>query len=175
MKLFILISAFIAAQSCFAKGAFRELGAHVHGNGTLSIAFDANQGRIEFKGAAEGILGFEHQPRTAKDKKTVAEAVAHFENDIGKMVAFEPSLNCQFKKEMIGQVPEAGHEGSGEHSDWAANFSVHCNKSPLGTKLAIDFGSFKLLRTVSVAVLVEAVQKSAELRDGKPVSIDLKP
>lgn len=175
MKLLIFISVFVTANFCFAKGTFRSLGAHVHGNGTLSVAFDANQGRIEFKGAAEGILGFEHQPRTAKDKKTVAMAVSHFEHDIGKMVAFDPSLNCQFKKEIIGQVPEAGHEGSGEHSDWAANFSVHCDKSPLGTKLAIDLSSFKLLRSVSVAVLVEAIQKSAEISGGTPISIDLKP
>lgn len=174
MKVISLILCFLFSQICFSKGTVRELGAHVHGNGNLSVAFDNSKGKVEFKGAAEGILGFEHQPRTAKDKKTVADATAHFENDISKMVSFDPSLNCKFKKEMIGQVPEEGHEGSGEHSDWAANFSVTCDKSPLGTKLTVDFSSFKLLHVVDITVLVEAAQKSAQFK-AQPVVIDLKP
>lgn len=152
----------------------REHGAHVHGGGTLAIAFDDLKGKIEFKGAAEGILGFEHQPRSAKDKKTVADAVLMFENDISKMIQFDPALNCQFKKEMVGQIPEEGEEGSGEHSDWAANFSVACGKSPLGTKLTIDFSNINRLKDLDITVLAGSVQKSAEFKGKKPVVLDLK-
>jgi hypothetical protein len=151
----------------------REHGAHVHGGGTLAIAVDDLNGKVEFKGAAEGILGFEHQPRSENDKKTVTDAIALFENNISKMVQFDSSLNCQFKKEMIGQVPEKGHEGSGEHSDWAANFSVVCGKSPVGTKLTIDFTSIKRLKDLDITLLVGSVQKTAEFK-GKPVIIELK-
>ncbi len=151
----------------------REHGAHEHGAGKLAIAFDDAKGKIEFKGAAEGILGFEHQPRSEKDKKAVAEASQHFEKDIAQMIQLDPSLNCQFTKEMIGQVPEEGEEGSGEHSDWAANFAVTCAKSPVGTTVTVDFSSFKLLKDVDVTVLAGAVQKSAEFKK-KPVVIELK-
>jgi hypothetical protein len=152
----------------------REHGAHVHGGGTLAIAFDDLNGKIEFKGAAEGVLGFEYQPRSEKDKKAVAEAVAMFENNISKMVQFDPSLNCKFKKELIGQVPEKGEEGSGEHSDWAANFAVTCEKSPIGTNLTVDFSNIKRLKDVDITVLVGSVQKSAEFKGKKPVIIELK-
>jgi hypothetical protein len=152
----------------------REHGAHIHGGGTLAIAFDDMKGKIEFKGAAEGILGFEHQPRSDQDKKTVADAIAHFEKDISKMIQFDPSLNCQLTKDMIGQVPEEGEEGSGEHSDWAANFSVACGKSPVGTKLTVDFTSFKRIKDLDITVLAASVQKSAEYKGKKPVVIELK-
>jgi hypothetical protein len=176
MKLQILTVALLFGITVIAKEKkheHREHGAHVHGTGNLAIAFDDTKGKIEFKGAAEGILGFEHKPKNKKDEKAVADAVAHFENDIGKMIQMDASLGCQITKEMIGQVPEEGEEGSGEHSDWAANFNVVCSKSPIGTKIVIDFSSFKLLKDMDITVLAGSVQKSAEFKK-KPVTIELK-
>lgn len=176
MKLNILAAILLLTLNVIAKEKkheHREHGAHVHGAGNLAIAFDDTKGKIEFKCAAEGILGFEHKPKNKKDEKAVADAVAHFENDIDKMVKMDASLGCQFTKEMIGQVPEAGEEGSGEHSDWAANFNIVCAKPPVGTKIVIDFSSFKLLKDMDITVLAGSVQKSAEFKK-KPVTIELK-
>ena len=159
--------------TCFAKEKHREHGAHVHGDGKLAIAFDDTKGKIEFKGAAEGILGFEHKAKNAKDKKTLSEAILFFENNISKMIQFDSSLNCQFTKEMIGQVAEEGEEGSGDHSDWAANFAVTCDKSPLGSKLTIDFAHFKRLKDIDVTILAGSIQKSVEFK-GKPITTELK-
>jgi hypothetical protein len=176
MKLHILATTLFFALNVMAKEKkheHREHGAHEHGAGTLAIAFDDTKGKIEFKGAAEGILGFEHKPKNKKDEKAVADAVAHFENEIGKMVQMDSTLGCQFTKELIGQVPEEGEKGSGEHSDWAANFTIACAKSPMGTKIVIDFSSFKLLKDMDITVLAGSVQKSAEFKK-KPVTIELK-
>jgi hypothetical protein len=163
-----------AAPSTKKENTHREHTAHVHGGASIAIAFDELKGKIEFKGAAKGILGFEHQAKTEKDKKAVSHATQIFETDIGKMVQFEPSLNCQISKEMIGQIPEAGNEGSGEHSDWAANFAVTCEKSPLGSKLTVDLTNFKQLTDVDITVLAGSVQKSAEFKGRKPVVIELR-
>ena len=89
------------------------------------------------------------------------------------MIQFDSSLNCQFTKEMIGQVAEEGEEGSGEHSDWAANFAVTCDKSPLGSKLTIDFAHFKRLKDIDVTILAGSIQKSVEFK-GKPITTELK-
>ena len=173
MKLSILISILFFTFTSFAadkkKHVHREHGAHAHGTGNLAVAFDDTKGKIEFKGAAAGILGFEHKSKNKKDEKAVADAVAHFENDISKMVQMDASLGCQFTKELIGQVPE---EGSGEHSDWAANFTVVCTKSPLGTKIVIDFSSFKFLKDLDITVLAGSLQKSAEFKKS-PVTVEL--
>lgn len=176
MKFFILTTTLLLTMTTMAKEkkhAHHEQKAHVHGAGKLAIAFDDTKGRIEFKGAAEGILGFEYRPKNKKDEKVVTDAVAHFENDIGKMVQFVASLQCQFSKENIGQVPEEGEASSAEHSDWAANFNVTCAKSPLGTNIIVDFSSFKLLKDLNITVLSGSIQKSAEF-NRKPVTIELK-
>lgn len=179
MKLLILVvslfsvTVFADAKAKKSNHAHRHHEAHVHGSGTLSIAFDENKGKVEFKGAAEGVLGFEHKPKNKKDQKTVDEAILKFENEIAKMVQLDSSLNCQFTKEQIGQIPEEGEESSGEHSNWAANFNVTCLKSPVGTSLKIDFSNFKLIKDVDITVLTGSVQKSAEFKK-KPIVIDLK-
>lgn len=176
MKLQILATILFLSTSTMAKEKkheHREHSAHVHGAGTLAIAFDDTKGQVEFKGASEGILGFEHKPKNKKDEKIVADAVSRFENDIGKMIQMDASLGCQFTKEKIGQVSEAGEEGSGEHSDWAANFTVACAKSPMGTKIIIDFSSFKLLKDIDITILAGSAQKSAEFKKN-PVTIELK-
>ncbi|PIS11288.1 MAG: hypothetical protein COT73_04760 [Bdellovibrio sp. CG10_big_fil_rev_8_21_14_0_10_47_8] len=169
---FALFSVAAFADSHSKHEKHREHEAHVHGSGSLAIAFDANKGKIEFLGAAEGILGFEYQPRTAKDKKAAAEATERFEKDIGKIVQMDPALKCQFTKDLIGQVPEKGEEGSGKHSDWAANFSVSCAKDPVGTKIKVDFSSFERIKDVDITVLAGAIQKSVEYK-GSSVIIDL--
>jgi hypothetical protein len=174
MKSLLFLFVSVLAISASAKNkAHREHEAHEHGAATLAIAFDNSKGKVEFKGAAEGVLGFEHQVKTEKDKKTVADAVLKFEKGIAQMVAFDASLKCQFQKEMIGSVPEKGHAGSGEHSEWVANFTVACEKSPVGTTVKIDFSGIKGLHDVDVTVLAEGIQKSAEFKKA-PVSIELK-
>jgi hypothetical protein len=171
--LFTVGAASLVSAKPRKKHDHREHSAHVHGAASLAIAFEDTHGRVEFKGAAESILGFEHQPHNDKDKKAVAEAAAHFEKEIEKLVQLDSKLGCQWAKELIGQVPEKGEEGSGKHSDWAANFTVVCTKSPLGTRLTVDFSSFKQLKDLDVTVLVGTVQKSAEFK-GKPITLELK-
>ena len=53
----------------------REHGAHVHGSAKLSIAFDKNKGKIEFKTPGESLFGFEYKAKTAADKKFQSETI----------------------------------------------------------------------------------------------------
>lgn len=168
--IFILICTISLA---FAKEVKHEHGAHVHGAGKLSIAFDGKSGKIEYDGAAEGILGFEHKAKSNKDKKTLADSVSKFEKDISTLIQFDSSLGCKFENEEIGQVPEDGEKDIEKHSDWQAKYSVTCDKSPVGTKIKIDFTAFKLLKDLDVTVIADSVQKSEEFK-GKPVFVDLK-
>ncbi len=154
------------------KHEHREHGAHVHGSANLAIAFDDAKGKVEFKGAAEAILGFEHQARSEKDKKTLADATSYFEKEMSRMVKMDPALNCQFAKETVGQVPEEGEKNQAEHSDWSAVFTVTCAKAPVGSKITVDFTHFPHLNDLDITVLAGSIQKSAEYKK-KPVTIDL--
>jgi hypothetical protein len=184
MNQFLIASLVFVSLTAAAgkKKEHRHHEAHVHGSATLSIAFDQLKGKIEFKAASEGIVGFEHEAKSDKDKKKLAEVVSTFENSISKMIKFEESLGCVFNKEKIEMRAEANDhdekskdhdEHKGEHSDFVANFSVDCKKDVKGSKVTFDFTSFKGLKDLDVTLLIGDLQKSAEVKR-KPVTIELK-
>lgn len=172
MKLLFLLLVSGLSFNAVAKEKHSH-GAHVHGVAKLAVAFDELKGKVEFKGAAEGVLGFEYAPKTEKDKKAVADVTKYFEEEISQMVQLDASLGCQFTKEQIGQVPEAGEKTITKHSEWVANYTVVCKKSPLGTKITFDFTQITHLNDLDITVLVGNLQKSEEFKK-KPVTIELK-
>lgn len=146
----------------------REHGAHVHGNAQLSIAFEGGQGEIHFDGAGEGVIGFEHAAKNEKDKKSQAEALKTLESQIAKFLVFDTNLKCEFASAKAKVVPE------GNHSDVEADFKVKCAKSPVGSRLKVDFTkSFPRLKKLDVQILADQVQKSANLASF-PAEIEIK-
>jgi hypothetical protein len=147
-----------------------EHGAHSHGSGTLTLAFDGVLGKIEFKTAAFGIIGFEHIAKNENDRKKIETTISSFEKSISKLVQFSAALSCSFKKEKIEMV----HDPDGDnHADFIANFSVACSKSPLESTLKIDFSQYPKIKDLDITILIDDLQKSAEFK-GKPVTVDLK-
>ncbi len=176
MKIFTLIILSTLSFQTFAKekhAEHRHHESHVHGAAELAIAFEGNKGKIEFKAAAEGILGFEKIAKNKKELQKVQEVTKMFEKNISQYVQLDASLKCQYSKEKIEQIAEANQKGSGTHSDWVANYKLTCDKSPVGTKLTVDFKEFKKLKDVDITLLADTLQKSAEYK-GKPVVIELK-
>jgi hypothetical protein len=182
MKLFFSILMVFAVPSFAKKKEHRHHEAHVHGGATLSIAFDQLKGKVEFKAASEGVLGFEHKAKSEKDKKKLSDVIAKFETSIGTMIKFDESIGCSFTKEKIEMASEKeehdenekGHsEHKGEHSDFVANYSVDCKKEIKGTKVTFDFTTFKGIKDLDVTLLVGDLQKSIEVKR-KPVTVELK-
>lgn len=152
-----------------AREEHREHGAHQHGAGELSIAFDGVHGKVEFKSPSDGIVGFEHPAKSATDKKTRDEAFKKFAANIAEIVSFDRSLQCQFTQEKLEMTAE-----STKHSDAIVNFSVKCAKSPAGTKLTFNFQKFfPALKVIDAQILIDAVQKSAEIK-GNDIGLELK-
>jgi len=147
--------------------------AHVHGGGQLSIAFDGLEGRIEFKCAAESVLGFEYKPKKEQDIKTLNAVTEKFSNSINKFIQFDQDSRCQITSEQIGQVPEKGEKTVSKHSDWQAQYNVKCEKSIAGSKLKIDFTDFDHIKDLDITLLIGAIQKNAEYT-GRAISIELK-
>ena len=173
MKTLFTLVIILSSQSVFAGKAHshREHGAHVHGSASLAVAFDDKVGKVEFKGAAEAVLGFEYIPKKEKDKRILSEATSAFENDIAKMLQFDPALSCRFVKEKLGQFAE-DKSAKSNHSNWEAVYKVECAKSPNGSKLTVDFTRFKNLKDLDLTLLIGNVQKSAEYK-GTVLKIDL--
>jgi len=168
----------------WAKGGeHRHHEGHVHGSAQLNLAFDDLQGKLEFKGAAEGVVGFEHEAKSEKDKKTLAEVVQKFENSLAQMVVFDSSLGCEFTKEKLGlQTEEKESKKAGtkkhrhhhaEHADFVAEFNIQCKSPVKGSTVKFDFTIFPRLKDIDVTFLMGDLQKSLEVKS-KPVSLELK-
>ncbi|MBO0765448.1 MAG: DUF2796 domain-containing protein [Hyphomicrobiaceae bacterium] len=52
----------------------RQLGAHVHGRGTLNIALEGSRLSMELEAPGADIVGFEHAPSTPEQKSTLEKA-----------------------------------------------------------------------------------------------------
>ncbi len=171
MKL-IIVAVLILSLSTFAhdEKKQREHGSHVHGHATLGIAFEKLDGTVEFKAASEGILGFEHTPKSAKDKKTLDDITKGFEANIATYIQFDKSANCTFTKKSIGMVKE---DAKDTHSDFVAQFGVTCTKPLVGTSLVLDFGALNKLNEVDATILIDDLQLKSEIKT-KKITIELK-
>ena len=170
MKLFLMLMSFFVFARGQAHEGHREHGAHNHGSATASLAFDGVNGRLEFKSPSESIFGFEHEAKSDKDKKAQAAGLATLENKISQIVVFDAKLGCQFSKDKIEVVKEAGEN----HSDTTAAFNILCKKTPIGTQLTFFFQKFfPRLHDVDLQILADTVQKSAEAKSNG-VKVELK-
>lgn len=142
------------------KAEHRELHAHTHGSATMSMAFDGPKGRIEFASPAESILGFEYEPKTAKDKETLQNMVKTFISDFSKMVQFDASLMCVFLVEKVEQKMESK---SSKHSNFIVNFNVQCAKKVTDSKINFNFSRFEKLKDIDVTILADKFQKNLEI------------
>lgn len=142
--------------------------AHVHGEGTASLAFDGKKGRLEMNLPAESVMGFEHQARSAKDRKAKEEGLLKLEEKISEMVVLDPSLKCEIKKEIFEVIE------SKNHSDVEAEFNITCEQPVLGSAIKFNFAkTFPRMKKIKVDVIAGEVQKSVVVKKGGE-SLELK-
>ncbi|KHD89426.1 MAG: hypothetical protein OM95_03410 [Bdellovibrio sp. ArHS] len=148
--------------------AAREHGAHVHGAGKVSVAFDGKNGKIELHVPAEAIMGFEHQAKTKADKQKKEKALAKLEEKIAEMIVLDPALKCAIKKDIF----EVNQQDS--HAEIEAEFNVTCATPVAGSTITFNFTKqFSRLKKVQVDVLADGVQKSLQVQKNGD-SVELK-
>ena len=79
LKIFtgLVSAAFILASPALAEEAqHRQLGPHVHGQGTLDIAIEGKKIEMELVAPGMDIVGFEHVASTDEQKAAVEKAKA---------------------------------------------------------------------------------------------------
>ena len=104
MKHFIILGTLLLfAPLSHGKKALKS---HVHGHVKLSVVVDKKQAFIELEGPAESFLGFEHRPKTAKEKASWKKLQSIWKEKTGDMFSIEKSLNCSFQKKKIALVHE---------------------------------------------------------------------
>ena len=146
------------------KQAHKTLKAHEHGSAKLDIAIDGKTAIVQLEAPAISIIGFEHQAKSAADKKTQSAALELLKAKITSMVIVDPAAGCIFSPKLAVVEQEDGED----HSEVRAEFAVTCSGSLPGTKIQFGFTKvFPRLQTVQVQVLNGAQQTGSQIKNDR--------
>lgn len=162
------------------KGHKSGLQAHVHGKAQLTIALEnATNATIELEAPGESIVGFEHHPSNAQEKKASGQALSSLKERGAEMIVFSPDSKCTLKNKKAvvefeehhevhhkKESHEAKHSGvvEAEHSGVEVEYELSCQKAVSGTEVVINFGKFfPKLKTLNVQILQDKSQSSKDL------------
>lgn len=169
----ILLTALFALGMAMPEATAQH--AHVHGLGRVNIAVEGMQATVEFLAPAEGLYGFEHQPKTPAQQAKRDAALERLRTQLHTMVVFETARGCQATVPQV-VVEAAGHEAAGgaaqqqtaEHSEVRAEFRVLCSKPLAGSKVTFGISKiFPALTTVRVQVVTDTGQRGVDITRDK--------
>ena len=155
-----------------AQGAKRQVGAHVHGAGKLTLAIEDRAVSLEFDAPAQDIVGFEARPRTNEQQAAVERATATLRDPL-KLFSLTPAASCTVESaasELVFEEGGAPQGGTGAaHAEFQGRYSLVCRN--VEALQGIDFPYFKLFpraEEVEVQVIAPAGQRSFEVKRSRP-------
>ncbi len=190
------IAVVIASASAMAQDARRQPGAHTHGEGRLTVAVQGSQLEIGLEVPASDIVGFEHAPRTAAQKKAVADAKTRLAKP-GDLFKLSPEAGCKLVSSGVevhgaaaGAAKAGAHAGhshgkaaqaeskvadkpadaAAEHSEFHATYALDCaNPDKIRSINLGYFKAFARAEKLGVIVIGPAGQTQGEATRAKPV------
>lgn len=151
----------------------RQFGAHVHGASKLNIAIDGQTVTMELSAPANDIVGFEHQPRTDKQKAVVEQATQTLQDPL-KLFTLPRAAGCTVSSAAVERKleevkPAAAKADEATHSEFEGRYSLICTNTV--ALQDIEFPYFKLFPKadeIEVQVIVARGQKSFEVKRARP-------
>lgn len=155
-KILLLVACCLFSMQVHA-GKNHKHGAHVHGAAIVSMAFDGSKGEIEIETSADGVIGFEHKPKSAKAKAEVKEALDKLAKGTD-LFKFDLKLNCLIED----AKPQLIY--SGNHSEIKAAWKVTCEAAPLGSHLEIVISKvFPGVKDIQLNAILDDAQMSFKI------------
>jgi len=184
----------VANDRCFAK---EKHSAHEHGKAKMDVAVEGKTATIEFESPSISIYGFEHEPKSDKEKKARDDAAAIFKDKPSDLFVFEDSAKCIVTANKVEPFVKEDHDDDddhhkeaptkatkgakksskkheehekehGEHGEFHAELSVKCEKDVSGTTLKVNlFNKFSHLEAVQVQVVSDKNQTGAKITKSK--------
>lgn len=154
--------AFAAALALPAAAG--ELGAHVHGVGKLQIAVDGNTLSLALESPLANLLGFEHLPRSDKQKAAVREMAERL-NRPAELFLTTPSARCApTSVNLTSPVLEPAKPGGDGHNDLDGEFVFRCERPQALREIDVRlFAAFSHLRRLDVEVVSPRGQSASRL------------
>jgi Protein of unknown function (DUF2796) len=187
MKTFtgLVSAAFILASPALAEEAtHRQLGPHVHGQGTLDIAIEGKKIEMELVVPGMDIVGFEHMPSTDEQKALVENAKAKL-TDVLTVFKLPAAAQCKVATANVESRKEVHKPGEKdddeeeekkpghEHSEFHASYAISCDAPESLTGLeTVYFANFAGAQLLNVNVTTSKGQTQAQMTRDKP-TLDL--
>ena len=142
--------------------------AHVHGVARIDLAVDGNQLTLSMEMPLDNLVGFEHLPKTDKQKAALAEAMMSLKNAADLFVP-TAAADCQVEAVDVGDPFPGGKAKADGHADVDADYVFRCAQPAalkgLETKLFKRFGR---LQRIDVQRATAAGQGAATLTPEQP-------
>ncbi|MFA5955421.1 DUF2796 domain-containing protein [Hyphomicrobium sp.] len=172
----------VALPALAEEAAHRQLGPHVHGQGTLDIAIEGNKIEMELIAPGMDIVGFEHVASTDDQKAAVEKAKAKLA-DVLNVFKLPDAAKCKTETANVENRKETHQPGEkdddddkpGEpqHSEFHATYTITCGApdsvTGMETAYFTDFAGGQLL---NVNVTTTKGQTQAQMTRAKP-TLDL--
>jgi hypothetical protein len=156
----------------------RQLGPHVHGQGTLDLAIEGNRIEMELVVPGMDIVGFEHIPSTDAQKTAVEQAKAKL-SDVLTIFKLPAGAKCQRDAANVenrkethqpGEKDDDDKPGEPEHSEFHATWTITCAQPEMITGMeTIYFQNFAGAQLLNVNVTTSKGQTQAQMTRDKPV------
>ncbi|WP_061039618.1 zinc uptake protein ZrgA [Vibrio coralliirubri] len=102
------------STNVLANEEFRSHDAHVHGQVEVNIAQDGQELLVEVTAPGADVVGFEHAPETAEQKKVFEQAIAQL-NKPEELFSFN-NASCTLKFKSVANTLEGDHDDHAEHA-----------------------------------------------------------
>ena len=194
VALTIGVAGCLLALPALAHEPHREAGAHVHGHGSLGIAVEGRRVTMELEVPGADVVGFEHEAKTAEQKKTVEKARTALtkplllfklpagakcrvvDNTVEMESGHDDHDHDKAHKPKDGKPVDAGHdhdEDAHHHSEVRATFTLECAAPEQITRIEFDyFKTFPAAQELDVQIVTPKGQYQYDVSRDKP-AIDL--
>lgn len=161
----MLLSFLLVSWPCIAAEA------HVHGVATLQIAVDGKTLQLNLESPLHSLLGFEHAPRTEKQKAAVME----MENQLrqaGRLFRPTAAAGCSLKSVKLDSLVLASDQspehGVHDHADLDGEFIFECaHPNELRDIEVKIFDAFPGLKSLKTEAATPRGQRAATLTAAK--------
>ncbi len=183
------IAALALVLAVHAEDEHRQLGAHVHGHGTLSIAVEDKRVAMELEVPGMDLVGFEHVAETKEQKVAIENAKAKLAKPLA-LFKLPASAICSVSQVKValeggddhddGDEDHAEHANAkydederGGHTEFHVAYTLDCAKPANLTSIAFDyFKAFSGANELTVNVVTAKAQNTYEVSRDKP-ALDL--
>lgn len=153
---------FLSAPELFAQAH----GPHVHGSASLEVTVDGPTLSLRLTTPLENLLGFEHAPRTAQQKKAVSDMAASLRKAEAHFMP-APAARCTAGSVTLDSpVLRDGNTASQKdvHAELTAEYTFRCEQPEQlrGVEVRL-FDAFRRLQRMDVQLAAPGVQKSYRL------------